>query len=69
MPAERALTLTAGCLLTLSLGSIHAFSVFVEPFELRFGARRAAVSLVYSFALVSSAAIWRLPPAARGAPS
>ncbi len=38
--------------LSLVLGSVHAFSVFLEPLELRFGASRASVSLTYSLALV-----------------
>jgi len=40
-------------LLTFLLGSIHAFSVLIDPFEARLGASRASVSLVYSLALVS----------------
>ena len=34
-------------------GSLHAFSVFVEPIEARLGASRASVSLVYSLATLS----------------
>lgn len=34
------------------LGSIHAFSVFLEPLEAMFGTSRATVSLIYSFGLV-----------------
>ena len=34
------------------LGSIHAFSVFLEPLEIAFGTSRATVSLIYSFSLV-----------------
>ena len=40
-------------LLALVLGSIHAFSVFLDPLEARFDASRAEVSLTYSLALVS----------------
>jgi len=45
--------LLAVSLLTFLLGSIHAFSVLIHPFEARLGASRASVSLVYSLALVS----------------
>jgi OFA family oxalate/formate antiporter-like MFS transporter len=47
------LTLAAGSALTFVLGSIHAFSVFVEPWEMLLGASRADVSLTYSFALMA----------------
>ncbi|MBI06601.1 MAG: hypothetical protein CMM54_06425 [Rhodospirillaceae bacterium] len=46
-------SLVAAILLTGSLGSIHAFSIFIEPFELAFNASRESVSLVYSAALTS----------------
>ena len=46
------LALAAGSLLTGSLGSVHAFSVFIVPLEAAHGASRGAVSLVYSTALV-----------------
>lgn len=42
--------LIAGSLLTLNLGSIHAFSVFVAPFEALYDATRGNVSLIYSLA-------------------
>ena len=66
------ITLLAGALLTGSLGSIHAFSVFVEPLERSFGVPRAQVSAVYSLALLSlTGAVFfghrlfgRLPPPA-----
>ncbi|MGI9415212.1 MAG: MFS transporter, partial [Hyphomicrobiales bacterium] len=45
--------LIASSVLTLVLGSVHAFSVFLEPFETRFDASRASVSATYSFALVA----------------
>ncbi len=38
--------------LTLILGSVHAFSVFLAPMEQAFSASRADVSLTYSLALV-----------------
>ena len=40
-------------LVTLALGSIHAFSIFISPLETSFSASRSSVSLVYSLALVS----------------
>lgn len=39
--------------LTLTIGSVHAFSVFLAPMEEAFSASRAEVSLTYSLALVS----------------
>ena len=43
----------AGCvLLSFALGSIHAFSVLLQPFELSLAVNRAEASLLYSFALV-----------------
>lgn len=44
--------LCAAALLCVVLGSVHAFSVFIEPLEARFGASRAAVSATYSLALL-----------------
>lgn len=44
--------LTAGSCLGFVFGSVHAFSVFLEPLEQTFGASRADVSLTYSIALV-----------------
>ena len=44
--------LVAASLVSMVLGSIHAFSVFLEPLETAFGSSRATVSLVYSFGLV-----------------
>lgn len=38
-------------LLAFVLGSVHAFSVFLEPLEQRFDAPRSSVSLTYSLAL------------------
>ncbi|MEM1297786.1 MAG: MFS transporter [Pseudomonadota bacterium] len=46
----------------LVLGSIHAFSVFLEPLESRFGTSRATASLAYSFALVALTAVVLLGP-------
>jgi len=45
--------LIAVSLLALALGTVHSFSVFLEPLEMRFGAGRGPVSLTYSLALVS----------------
>lgn len=39
-------------MVSMVLGSIHAFSVFLEPLETLFDASRATVSLTYSFGLV-----------------
>ena len=47
------LVLLSASLLSLVLGSVHAFSVFLEPLEARFNASRSATSLTYSLALVS----------------
>ena len=40
-------------LVTFVLGSVHAFSVFLAPLEVKLGLPRAQISLVYSFALVA----------------
>lgn len=45
--------MTALLLVSASLGTIHAFSVLVEPLESRLGAGRGDVSLAYSIALAS----------------
>ena len=47
------MVLAAGMLLMLVLGSVHAFSVFLEPLETKFSAPRSQVSLAYSLALVA----------------
>ena len=39
-------------MVSMALGSIHAFSVFLAPLEIAFGTSRATVSLIYSFGLV-----------------
>jgi OFA family oxalate/formate antiporter-like MFS transporter len=44
--------LIATSLISMALGSIHAFSVFLEPLESSTGSSRAAVSSVYSVALI-----------------
>ena len=44
--------LFAASMVSMVLGSIHAFSVFLLPLEVAFGTSRATVSLVYSFCLV-----------------
>lgn len=46
------LALIGAMLMTGTLGSVHAFSIFVAPLELLLDASRAQVSLLYSFALV-----------------
>ncbi|MEM7134461.1 MAG: MFS transporter [Chloroflexota bacterium] len=51
--------LLGSCLLTGTLGSIHAFSVFISPLEVLLGAGRAQVSALYSVALVClTIAVW-----------
>ncbi len=47
------LTLIASCTLSLVLGSVHAFSVFLQPLESMFAVSRSQASLTYSLALVS----------------
>ncbi|MGB3148970.1 MAG: hypothetical protein WBA91_14610, partial [Paracoccaceae bacterium] len=44
--------LFAASLVSFTLGSIHAFSIFLAPIEAAFGASRAVASLTYSLALV-----------------
>ncbi len=44
--------MTAGVVLTTMLGSIHAFSVFLDPLETSLGISRARASFVYSGALI-----------------
>lgn len=44
--------LFAASMVSMALGSIHAFSVFLAPLEIAFGTSRATVSLIYSFGLV-----------------
>jgi MFS transporter, OFA family, oxalate/formate antiporter len=46
------LVLMASMVMMVLLGSVHAFSVFLEPLEAHFGASRGAVSTTYSLALV-----------------
>lgn len=53
LPNRPLFSLVAAVLLTGSLGSIHAFSIFIEPFELSFNVSRESVSLVYSVALTA----------------
>ena len=45
--------LLAAAMVSTVLGSIHAFSILLVPLETLFVATRSAVSLTYSFALVS----------------
>ena len=47
------IVLVAASIVAAVLGSIHAFSVFLEPLELLFGRPRSIVSLTYSLALVA----------------
>jgi len=50
---RRNVTIAASCSLSVVLGTIHAFSVFIPEWENLLGVDRAGVSLVYSVALVS----------------
>ncbi len=50
--ANGRLILFAASLVTLALGSVHAFSVLLAPIEEAFGQSRALTSLTYSLALV-----------------
>ena len=43
--------LLAASLVSMVLGSIHGFSVFLDPIEARFDTSRATASLIYSFSL------------------
>ncbi|MCR9114197.1 MAG: hypothetical protein NXH84_13035 [Rhodobacteraceae bacterium] len=52
MSARGLRTLAGASILAAVLGSVHAFSVFLEPLEAQFGAGRGAVSLTYSGALI-----------------
>ena len=56
-PQNGKLILFASMLLMVVLGSVHAFSVFLEPLETRFEASRSSVSLTYSLALITLTAI------------
>ncbi len=47
------IVLIAAALVSVVMGSIHAFSVFLVPLEAQFTASRTAVSLSYSMALVA----------------
>ena len=51
-PLAKRLVLLSASLLCLILGSVHAFSVFLEPLEQQFAVSRSTASLTYSFALV-----------------
>ncbi len=51
-PVNGRMVLAGAMVLTLALGAVHAFSVFLQPLEQAFEASRAAVSFTYSAALV-----------------
>lgn len=52
--AARRLAIFFACLLLAALlGTVHAFSLFLEPLEARFSASRSEVSLTYSLALIA----------------
>jgi len=52
-PAINIAVVSAGTLLCFALGTVHAFSVFLEPLESSLNAGRASVSFTYSLALIS----------------
>ncbi len=52
-PHPGTLVLISASIMSAILGSIHAFSVFLDPLEIQFTTTRSAVSLTYSFALMS----------------
>ncbi|MEM7269152.1 MAG: MFS transporter [Pseudomonadota bacterium] len=56
------LAVSGAALLSMALGSVHAFSVFLIPMEEVFGASRSAISLTYSLALASLTAVVLLGP-------
>lgn len=56
------LVLIGSVLICTGLGTVHGFSVFLEPLEEDFSAGRGAVSLIYSLALVSITAAVLLGP-------
>lgn len=52
-PHQRALVLLSALALSLGLGSIHAFSVLLEPLERQFAASRAEIAPAYAIGLAS----------------
>jgi OFA family oxalate/formate antiporter-like MFS transporter len=56
MPISRWWRLLGGVLMTLALGTLYAWSVFVTPLENEFGWKRAQTSTVFTFAVVMFAA-------------
>src|SRR6266851_7096154 len=48
--------LAGGLLMTLALGTLYAWSVFVAPLEQEFGWKRAQTSTVFTFAAIVFAA-------------
>jgi MFS transporter, OFA family, oxalate/formate antiporter len=55
--------LLAASLVSMVLGSIHSFSIFLGPLEAEFGTSRATTSLIYSFSLVFLTATVLVGPA------
>ena len=45
--------LFGAALLSMVMGQVHAFSVFLGPLESHYGAARSQVSLSYSFSLIA----------------
>jgi MFS transporter, OFA family, oxalate/formate antiporter len=59
-PITRWWRLLGGMLMTLALGTLYAWSVFVAPLEKEFGWKRAQTSTVFTLAVVSFAASFLL---------
>ena len=55
-PMSRWWRLVGGLLMTLALGTLYAWSIFVAPLEKEFGWKRAQTSTVFTFAVVVFAA-------------
>src|SRR5450631_2157578 len=55
-PISRWWRLIGGLMMTLALGTLYAWSVFVAPLENEFGWKRAQTSTVFTFAVVMFAA-------------
>ncbi len=56
IPISRWWRLFGGVLMTLALGTLYAWSVFVKPLENEFGWKRAQTSSVFTLAVVMFAA-------------
>ena len=52
IPSSRWWRLIGGLLMTLALGTLYAWSIFVAPLEAEFGWKRAQTSTVFTIAVV-----------------